>query len=89
MDNLEFRVKDNGSGIEDGNEEEIFTAFWSFPKNKEDGGTGMGTTIIREILEEYNGTINVENTVYEKDELGKGKTTMLIKIPLSELRKLK
>jgi signal transduction histidine kinase len=88
-DKLELRVKDNGQGIEAGNEEEIFTAFWSFPKNKEEGGTGMGTTIIREILEEYDGTINVENTVYEKDEPGKGKTTMLIKIPLSELRKPK
>jgi len=89
MEYLEIRVKDNGVGIEDSNREEIFREFWSFPKHKEDPGTGMGTTIIREILADYEGTITVENTVYEKDELGKGKTTMLIRIPLSELKENK
>lgn len=83
---LKILVRDNGMGIEQENFERIFDELWTSYKNIEDPGTGMGMTIVREIIsEDYGGEIVVKSSTYEKEEPGKGKTAIQIKIPLESL----
>ena len=74
-----FKIKfsDNGTGITDINRDKIFRLFFTTTKN----GTGLGLPIIQEILEEYQGTIELK----DNSELANG-ATFVIKIPISELR---
>ncbi len=86
--NLKIRIHDNGYGIDENNFERIFEPFWTTYKAEHELGTGMGTTIVREILEDdYGGTITVDSSVSEDKYPGKGKTTFLIVIPLENLKK--
>jgi signal transduction histidine kinase len=81
---LEIKVSDNGYGILEDSWNRIFDHHWTTKKL----GTGMGLTIVREIVEsDYDGTIKVEKSVSEEDEPGAGETTFLISIPLSNLAK--
>ena len=48
-------VTDNGSGISQGNADRIFDPF--FTTKREDGGTGMGLSIVHNIIGTHNGTI--------------------------------
>jgi len=48
-------VQDNGSGISDGNHARIFDPF--FTTRRESGGTGMGLSIVRRILEAHGAEI--------------------------------
>lgn len=75
---LEF--SDNGKGIPEADKENVFNAFFttSAPVGRGDDtntGTGLGLTIIRDILTSYNGTIEVaeSNSGYN--------TTFIITIP--------
>jgi PAS domain S-box-containing protein len=67
-----FTIKDNGTGISTENQELIFNKFQSFSKN--DKSTGLGLSIVKKIIDTYNGQIWIES------ELEKG-TTFYIKIP--------
>jgi signal transduction histidine kinase len=83
---LEIRITDNGCGIEEGDKEKIFRPFWTTFKGDAQKGTGMGMTIVREIIsDDYGGTVYVEKSTPESSNPGRGKTTMLIKIPLEFL----
>ena len=79
-DTKSFKVKfsDNGYGIKLINQEKIFRVFYTTNKQ----GTGLGLPIIRELLEDYGGTIELS----ENSELDKG-ATFNIAIPLEELKK--
>lgn len=48
-------VQDDGAGISPGNRERVFEAF--FTTRRGDGGTGMGLTIVRSMLEAHRGAI--------------------------------
>jgi signal transduction histidine kinase len=50
-------VRDNGSGISEGNRERVFQPFFS--TRREQGGTGMGLDIVRTMLGSYGGTIHL------------------------------
>ena len=81
---LQISVSDNGYGMLEDNWNRIFDHHWTTKKL----GTGMGLTIVREIIEEdYDGTIKVEKSISEEVEPGAGETTFLISIPLSNLAK--
>ena len=85
---LKISVKDNGAGIEEINWDKIFLPLWSTYRTAADSGTGMGTTIVKEIIEDdYNGTIRVKTSKYEKTYPGKGSTEIEINIPLDRLKK--
>lgn len=87
---LKIEVKDNGSGIQESNFERVFDPLWTTYRTAGDSGTGMGTTIVREIVEDdYSGTVKVKSSKYEKDYPGKGETTIQIQIPLENLREQK
>ncbi|RPJ80144.1 MAG: sensor histidine kinase, partial [Deltaproteobacteria bacterium] len=52
-------VRDTGPGIPDGNYEKLFKPF--FTTKAVGKGTGLGLSISRNIIEEHNGTITVQN----------------------------
>lgn len=67
-----FYVKDNGPGIAKESHEKIFKIFQSLVKN--DKSTGIGLSIVKKIVDNYNGKIWVES------ELTQG-TTFYIQLP--------
>ncbi|NWF90596.1 MAG: two-component sensor histidine kinase, partial [Ignavibacteriaceae bacterium] len=71
---LEIKIQDTGSGISKEDLPKIFEPFFSTKGQK---GTGLGLAVIWGIIDNHNGTINVES------ELGKG-TKFTIRLPLQE-----
>ena len=69
---IEIKVSDTGCGISNEDLPKIFEPFFSTKGQK---GTGLGLAVIWGIIDNHNGTINVES------EIGKG-TTFTIKLPL-------
>ena len=74
-------IKDTGEGIPPQNMDKIFLPGFStrpLPEDLEDaempGGYGLGLYVVKELLEEYNGTIDIQT------KLKKG-TTVTVKIP--------
>jgi len=60
QDSLRIRVKDDGCGIESQELEKIFVPFFTTKAVGE--GTGLGLAIARGIMEEHNGSIEVNST---------------------------
>ena len=71
-DFLELTVEDTGQGISPDNLKLLFTPFFSTKQ----GGTGLGLTICRGLIEQHRGEISIDSKV------GQG-TTCLIRLPLS------
>ena len=69
---VEIKIKDSGCGIPQENISKLFEPFFSTKGQK---GTGLGLAIVWGIIDNHNGTIDVES------EVGKG-TTFSIKLPL-------
>ncbi len=67
-----FFVKDNGIGIAKEHQEKIFKIFQSFSELA--SSTGIGLSIVKRIVDNYNGLISVES------ELKKG-TTFYVTLP--------
>ena len=61
-----FSIKDNGPGIAKENQEKIFKIFQSLEKSEK--STGLGLSIVKKIVDNYNGKIWIES------EIGKGST---------------
>ncbi|MEN8231179.1 MAG: ATP-binding protein [Thermodesulfobacteriota bacterium] len=68
--NIVIRITDTGIGISEKKLGLIFTPFYT-NKNR---GTGLGLAIVKNIIEEHNGTIDVQS------EIGEG-TTFIITLP--------
>jgi len=60
---LIFHVKDNGIGMSEGQMEKIFNPFGQaeITTSKDYGGTGLGLTITKSLVEMLEGTIEVES----------------------------
>lgn len=69
---IEVRISDTGVGISKEDLPRIFEPFYSTKGQK---GTGLGLAVIWGIIDNHNGTINVES------EEGKG-TTFIVRLPL-------
>jgi signal transduction histidine kinase len=67
---LAVEVKDNGCGISKQDLEKIFDPY--FTTKSSQNGTGLGLFITKKVIENHNGTINVDS------EVGKGTTVTLI-----------
>lgn len=75
-DYIEIKISDTGCGIAKEDLAKIFEPFYSTKGQK---GTGLGLAVIWGIVDNHNGTINVES------ELNKG-TTFIIRLPLIRVR---
>ena len=75
--NFQMKFSDNGRGIKKINRNKIFELLYTTFEQ----GTGLGMSILKEILEDYNGTIELS----EHSELKNG-ATFIIKIPWNELK---
>ncbi|MDD3364474.1 MAG: ATP-binding protein, partial [Syntrophomonas sp.] len=64
----QFRIQDNGCGIEEKNFDNIFTIFKTLKPRDEFESTGIGLTIVKKIVEIYGGKVWVES------KLGEGST---------------
>jgi two-component system NtrC family sensor kinase len=73
---LEIKIADTGCGISKEDISKIFEPFFSTKGQK---GTGLGLAVIWGIVDNHNGTINVES------EVGKG-TTFIIRLPMQYSR---
>ena len=71
-DYIEVRIADTGQGIP---KEDLSRIFEPFYTTKGQSGTGLGLAITWGIIDNHDGTINVES------ELGKG-TTFIVHLPL-------
>ncbi len=76
----EIFVKDNGIGFDQRFAELIFKPFQRLHNRNAYGGTGMGLTICRKIVERHGGNIRVES------ESGKG-ATFIIRLPVAQGRR--
>lgn len=75
-----FSVKDNGPGIEEKYYERIFKIFQTLNSRDEFESTGVGLTLVKKIIEMYNGKIWI------KSEVGSG-TTFFFTLPRQEIKK--
>ncbi|MBK5241952.1 HAMP domain-containing sensor histidine kinase [Clostridium sp.] len=66
-ENIILEVKDNGIGISEKDLPYIFERFYRSDesRNKKTGGSGIGLTIVKSIVQAHNGTINVTSTLGE------------------------
>jgi signal transduction histidine kinase len=70
-----IEVADTGRGIQPQNLERIFTRFFTQSGPGESGGSGIGLSIVSEVITEHNGTIEV------RSRIGAG-TTFTLRLPL-------
>jgi signal transduction histidine kinase len=68
---MRISVSDTGTGIPSGNVSKVFDPFYT---TKGERGTGLGLYITKQVIEEHNGTINVQT--------GDHGTTFVISLPL-------
>lgn len=75
-DTVEIKIADNGVGISPENLRQIFEPFFTTktPDELGRGGTGLGLSVCRQIIEQHHGRIRVESV------LGKG-ATFTVKLP--------
>ncbi len=62
---VEIRVEDDGSGIREEDRERLFDPFVRLDssRNRENGGYGLGLSIVREIARGHHGTVTVEESI--------------------------
>jgi len=77
--NVIISVRDYGIGIRKEDQDKIFSRFYRAGEELTQTvkGSGIGLTIVKQIVEAHNGTINVES------EVGKG-TTFRVRLPMGE-----
>ncbi len=57
---MAIRVRDDGSGISPGNRARVFDSF--FTTRRDEGGTGMGLSIVRALVEAHGGCVELIDT---------------------------
>jgi signal transduction histidine kinase len=68
---IRFEISDNGLGMDKEVVRKLFTSFFSTKGHR---GTGLGLMVTRKLIEEHNGSIEVNS------QPGKG-TTVIVRVP--------
>lgn len=71
---IELSVRDTGKGITDTNIEKIFTRFFRVDSKNETTGTGIGLSLVKELVKLHRGTIDV------RSKQGKG-SKFIVRLP--------
>ena len=67
-------VADSGPGIAEEDRQFVFDRFWRSPSARSLPGSGLGLSIVAQVVEEFHGTLNVDRD----PELGGARFTMLL-----------
>nr|WP_330400846.1 HAMP domain-containing sensor histidine kinase [Lacrimispora amygdalina] len=59
--NIVVRIKDNGIGINEADLQHIFERLYKCDKGRSDKGSGLGLSIVRQLVEKMNGMIEAES----------------------------
>ncbi|MDP1880933.1 MAG: ATP-binding protein [Parachlamydiaceae bacterium] len=80
LEEVYIKIQDKGIGIPEVDQEHIFDRFYTVDKahSQKMGGSGLGLSIVKTIIEKHFGTIHLES------ELGKG-TTFIIRLPILKI----
>ena len=62
IDSIFIKVKDNKTGISSKDLPHIFERFYQSDKNKVEGGSGIGLFLVKRMVEQHQGTINVNSS---------------------------
>lgn len=82
QDRTTFRFEDNGCGVPDRHLEDVFKPFFTTYRTSDDVGTGMGLTIVKDIVEtDCGGTVELAETVDESTHAGHGMTAFVLILP--------
>jgi two-component system, NtrC family, sensor kinase len=73
---IRFEIRDNGVGMEKEVIKKLFTSFFSTKGHR---GTGLGLMVTRKLIEEHNGSIEVNS------KPGKG-TTVIVRLPYKQTK---
>lgn len=65
---LEFSVRDTGIGIDERHHERIFKIFQTLEVRDKRESTGIGLTLVKKIVEQYNGSIRINSKAGEGSE---------------------
>lgn len=71
------KIKDNGIGMDENEQQKIYTRFYQIDQSHSQEGSGLGLSIVKRIIDLSNGKIEVES----KKNVG---TTFTIKLPVEE-----
>jgi two-component system phosphate regulon sensor histidine kinase PhoR len=75
-----FTVRDNGDGIAAGDVDRVFERFYKSDRSRADGGSGLGLSIAKHIVEAHGGTIHAASP-----GLGRG-ATFTFTLPVAEVQ---
>ena len=69
-DDVVWRVRDNGVGIPEEDQDHVFERFYRVDKarSRETGGTGLGLSIVRQLVTMHGGEVTVESVPGEGSE---------------------
>jgi signal transduction histidine kinase len=80
-----IKISDNGIGIPEKDQQKIFDEFYraSNIQQKDYEGTGLGLSLVRQIIKNHNGEISVQSPSHLQSENHPG-TTFVLKIPIEK-----
>ena len=83
-----LRIEDNGIGIPEDSQKNVFQRFYRVDKarSRETGGTGLGLSIVKSIIVMHNGQIKLYSEP-ENESGENGLTVFTVKIPLKNKSK--
>lgn len=86
ISNILVEISDNGIGIPEDETGKIFKQFFRASNlyNKKIDGSGLGLSLVKEIVERFNGTINIKSPSSMGDKTRPG-TTVIVMLPIKQI----